>query len=159
MSFFVMGLLGSLFFVAACNDVATREISDYIWLSFLAIAIIFGYALNWHSVLGAFFVYLCFFLLWKFGIFGGGDVKLIFASSIFFTIQNQINYIINISLAGGFLAACYLIGRGRFPILPYHKNLFTRIARIESWRIRRGGPLPYAIAIATGFAITVLKIH
>lgn len=154
-----MGLLGGLFILAVCNDVATREISDYIWMGFLVVAIFFGYIFYWHSLLGAVLIYLFFFLLWKLGTLGGGDVKLITASSVFFTTNNQLHYVFNIFLAGGLLAVCYLIGRSRFPILSCHENSFTRIARIESWRIRRGGPLPYAIAIAAGFAITVLKTH
>jgi hypothetical protein len=33
---------------------------------------------------------------------------------------------------------------------------FTRICRIESWRIRRHAPLPYGIAIAAGGVWTLL---
>lgn len=159
MSFLAIGLLGGLFILAVCNDVATREISDYIWMSFLIVALFFGYLFQWHSLLGVLLIYLFFFLLWKLGMLGGGDVKLITTSSVFFTPQDQLHYIFNISLAGGFLALCYLLARGRFPILFCGDRLFARIARIESWRIRRGRPLPYAIAIAAGFAITVLKTH
>ncbi|MFT8690647.1 prepilin peptidase, partial [Acetobacter orientalis] len=88
MPFIVIGLLGGLFFLAVCNDIATREISDCIWVVFFVVAIFFGYILSWHSVLGAIFIYLFFFLLWKLDLLGGGDVKLIAASSIFFTIQD-----------------------------------------------------------------------
>jgi prepilin peptidase CpaA len=36
-------------------------------------------------------------------------------------------------------------------------SLAARIIRVERWRLRRGGPLPYAVAIASG-AFFVLSL-
>ena len=36
-------------------------------------------------------------------------------------------------------------------------GLLRRVLRVESWRIRRGAPLPYGVAIAAGAAFALIR--
>ena len=159
MSFFFEGSICCLLFYAIYTDIAVRAISNYVSGVFLLLAVTKGTALNFPTLLGGVGIYFALFFLWKMQKMGGGDVKLITSSSLFFSSSHQISYLLNITLAGGALSLFYLCGRNRLKILPSSKVYCGRIARIESWRIKRGWPMPYAIAIAAGFAITVWQIH
>jgi prepilin peptidase CpaA len=91
---------------------------------------------------------------------GGGDVKLLGAAALLVPPATVPHMLALVAFAGGILALIYLVGRavaprpaGRRPhMLP------LRILRAECWRIRRGGPLPYACAIAAGAALTLFQI-
>ena len=62
------------------------------------------------------------------------------------------------ALAGGVLALAFVIGRklAKRPVTPRPRAVLGRILRCEQWRLYRGGPLPYAAAIATGGVIATL---
>jgi len=63
-------------------------------------------------------------------------------------------------LAGGLLAVLYLLAQNLVPAAspsPVPLSLLARVWRAERWRIRRGGPLPYAVAIAAGGVLTLLQ--
>jgi prepilin peptidase CpaA len=64
-----------------------------------------------------------------------------------------------IALAGGLLTVPYLIARHRVPVPRRSQcaGLAARIARAELWRLRRGGPLPYAVAIAAGTGFVLIQ--
>lgn len=159
MSYFIGVISCCLFSYAVYTDLKVREISNYVSGMFLLLAVTQGAALNYSTLLGSVGIYFALFFLWKMQKMGGGDVKLITSSSLFFSLSHQISYLLNITLAGGALSLFYLCGRNRLKILPRSEIYCGRIARIESWRIKRGWPMPYAIAIAAGFAITVWQIH
>jgi prepilin peptidase CpaA len=68
------------------------------------------------------------------------------------------NFILASALAGGVLALIYLGLRAVTPVRPNGvrpQRFLARLIRAERRRVRRGGPLPYASAIALG-AICVL---
>jgi prepilin peptidase CpaA len=92
-------------------------------------------------------------LLWRAGFLGGGDAKLAAAASIFLAPSLVPQAALATALAGGVLALLYLALR---PLLPRRlppagrmQPFLVRLARVESWRARRGS-LPYAVAIAAG---------
>ena len=61
-------------------------------------------------------------------------------------------------MAGGLLSLFYLLAR-RFMPAPASvrpDSFIARALRVEFWRIRRGGPLPYACAIAAGGLFVLL---
>jgi len=62
-------------------------------------------------------------------------------------------------LAGGVLAIGYwLLGRvTASPATERPSGLLRRIIRVERRRLRRGGPLPYALAIAAGVCFTLIE--
>jgi prepilin peptidase CpaA len=83
---------------------------------------------------------------------GGADVKLFGASALLVPPMLVPSMVMCITIAGGVLALIYLAARRRVT-RPGHgrpDRMVARVLRIERWRLRRGGPLPYAVAIATG---------
>ncbi|MFT8540380.1 A24 family peptidase [Acetobacter sp.] len=137
-------------------DIRVREIPDWVSLGLLVLAILNGAAIHWVSLVCGGLIYLLLFFLWSVGVMGGGDVKLIAATSLFFMPYEQLIFLLNIGLAGGVLAVLYLFGRKRLPIIS-KRTTKIRVLRVEVWRIRRGAPLPYAVAIAVGFIMTTLR--
>ncbi|MFT9408373.1 A24 family peptidase [Acetobacter fabarum] len=137
-------------------DVRVREIPDWVSLGLLALAILNGAAVHWISLVFGALIYLLLFFLWSLGVIGGGDVKLIAVTSLFFMPYEQLIFLLNIGLAGGVLAMLYLFGRNRLPIIS-KRTTKNRVLRVEAWRIRRGMSLPYAVAIAIGFIMTTLR--
>lgn len=63
-----------------------------------------------------------------------------------------------IALAGGALALLYLLLERVLPLprAAAPASPWSRALRIERWRIRRRGKLPYASAIVTGVLIVLL---
>jgi prepilin peptidase CpaA len=93
---------------------------------------------------------------------GGGDVKLLGAVSTLVPPHAVFTLLAFIAFAGGALAVVYLLGRAvagkrRIEVSRRPATLPARVLRAEAWRIRRGGPLPYACAIAAGLLITLLR--
>lgn len=64
-----------------------------------------------------------------------------------------------VALAGGVLAAIYLLLRAALPDPDGSRPTarLLRIIRIEQWRIRRRAPLPYAFAICAGVVFMLLS--
>ncbi len=91
-------------------------------------------------------------ICWRRGWMGGGDVKLLAAAAIAVPPSLVLSFITAVALCGGVLALLYLVA-GRMvapPPASRPRSLLARALRVEQWRIRRGGPLPYACAIAAG---------
>jgi prepilin peptidase CpaA len=86
---------------------------------------------------------------------GGGDVKLLIAIAFLLPPADIPPALAAIAIAGGVLALLFLALR---PRLRHHRlrpagrsaSLVRRAWAAELWRIRRGGPLPYAVAISAG---------
>jgi prepilin peptidase CpaA len=89
---------------------------------------------------------------WRRGWMGGGDVKLLAASAIVVPPSLVPSFIPAVALFGGVLALAYLAARYLMPPprTTRPRSLLARVLRVERWRIHRGGPLPYACAIAAG---------
>jgi prepilin peptidase CpaA len=91
-------------------------------------------------------------------LLGGGDVKLMAALSLALTATDCYRFVIATALFGGLLAMAYLLLRRVLPPLrckPGTSRLL-RVAVVEAWRIRRGLPLPYGVAIAAGGIFVLL---
>jgi prepilin peptidase CpaA len=98
-------------------------------------------------------------LLWLRGLLGGGDVKLLAAASLLVPTASVPALLLAVALAGGVLATLHLALRRRLtipaPVRP--AAALRRILRCEAWRIRRGAPLPYGVAIAAGTAFAMTR--
>jgi prepilin peptidase CpaA len=97
-------------------------------------------------------------LCWRRGWMGGGDVKLLGAAALALPPTSVLMFVAAVAIAGGLLALLYLAARPFVPT-PAPKRptgLLARALRVECWRISRRGPLPYACAIAAGFAFVTL---
>jgi prepilin peptidase CpaA len=154
-----IGLLG----LAALHDVAFRTIPAGLSPAIAAA----GVALRWldqqlpAALLIAALVFAAGFLCWKRGWLGGGDVKLLAAATLALPPGLVMSFAVSVSLCGGGLALFYVLASQLVtrPQSARPVGLFARIVRAEQWRLRRRGPLPYALAIAAGFALTISGEH
>ena len=152
--FYLTGLAIVLLGYAALSDVATRRIPN--WVS--ALVALLGAALRLQdgqlalSLAIAVGAFGGLYVLWTRGWIGGGDVKLLAATTLLASPGQVLNLLLAVSFAGGLLSAIYLLLiRMRLPLMQAGSRApLRRVIRAERWRIRRGGPLPYACAISAG---------
>lgn len=78
------------------------------------------------------------------GWMGGGDIKLLAASALWFDLSNGWRLLIAIALAGGVEALLIIVLRR----LPWPDGLRSKLLLLK-----RGGPIPYGIAIALGVVL------
>jgi prepilin peptidase CpaA len=146
---------------AAVTDVRCRRVpnlsSALVALAGLAARAASGDALP--SLLLASAVFAILYLLWRCEFLGGGDVKLLSACVLVVPAGTVAALLAAVALSGGALALAYLILRVAAP-MPHPRPVLSRwslrrLCRVEAWRIRRGGPLPYACAISAGCMFTL----
>lgn len=144
----------ALLVMASLHDLVARTIPNWL-VGALAVLGIVLRALT-GSLLGGVVAGLVVFVLaaicWRRGWMGGGNVKLLAAAAIAVPPSLVLSFITTVALCGGVLALLYLVA-GRMvapPPASRPRSLLARALRVEQWRIRRGGPLPYACAIAAG---------
>lgn len=158
--------VGLLLLVAAgLHDVAVRTLPNWIALALLLTGCLLRFVTSGPSGLGvalaiALAVFVLTYLLWRFGLMGGGDLKLLVAASVFVMPWSVPDLIVGTALAGGVLSIIYLIGGSVVtrPRGPRPSGFLRRAMRCERWRLSRRGPLPYAAAIAAGGWIATLHV-
>jgi prepilin peptidase CpaA len=146
--------------LAALHDVLARTIPNWICAALSAAglgALCLTPAAS-YRLLAAALLFGGAVLLWRAGWLGGGDAKLLGAVGLLLPPDRVPGAMLAISFAGAALALPYLICRGRIarpePVRP--RGLPARVWRAERFRLRRGGPLPYGVAIAAGAAVGLL---
>ncbi|MFN3590776.1 MAG: prepilin peptidase [Thermaurantiacus sp.] len=153
-----------LLVIAAVHDVVSRMVPDYtafgIALAGAAIHLLSG-GILWHLAVAAIVLGVGLLLFWL-RVMGGGDVKLLAAVALLLPPADVPLAIAAIAIAGGVLALAFLALRPQFrgrKVVPAGRaaSLYRRALAAEAWRIRRGGPLPYAVAIAAGTLFTMLS--
>ncbi|MBP0463198.1 prepilin peptidase [Roseomonas sp. PWR1] len=147
---------------AAFRDVAVRRIPN----ALVAAIALLGVARHAASGLGPLFlsciaaslVLFAAFMLWRRGVLGGGDVKLLAATALLVPPIAVPHLLLATAIAGGLLAACHLLLR-RHAGLPVAmpSGAIGRVLRCEAWRIGRGAPLPYGVAIAAGTFFVLIR--
>ncbi len=148
---------------AAWTDLATRTIPDWASVALLAAGLAQRLALGLEaaaiSALAAIAVLALLVAAHARGLLGGGDVKLAAAAAAGFPPFGALRFLTAVALAGGVLALLHLALRplARAWTPGKRTGLPARIAAAELWRIRRGGSLPYGVAIACGGAWMILK--
>lgn len=152
----VVGLLG----LTCWHDLATRTLPDGIAIAVAAAGIIWQAGsgdLVW-SLMAASLVFLGAAFVWYLGALGGGDVKLLAACALLPDASAVPLLLVAMALAGGVLALVYLMGRRVAPAIPpRQRRLPARVWRAETWRLRRGGPLPYALPICFGTLFAMME--
>jgi prepilin peptidase CpaA len=144
-----------LLLAAAAHDLATRTLPNSLAMGLAALSFSTsaecGKALS--GLEAGMIVFSLATVLWRCGLMGGGDVKLLGAVALGIMPAEVPGLITAVALGGGVVSLCYIVAK---LVVPYPEmgdrptRLFSRLLRIERWRIHRGCPLPYACAIAAG---------
>ncbi len=149
-------------FWAAAMDIKERIIPDEIVILTALSGLILCFAMRPGEtglrLAAAAAVFLGFALLCRYGMVGGGDVKLLAAVSLLVPPHDLGKLLIEIALAGGLLSCVYLAASfmlGSVPLrsaaLESHGGApLSRWLRLESARIASRKQVPYAIAIFAG---------
>ncbi|MBW6396804.1 prepilin peptidase [Roseomonas sp. HJA6] len=154
---FAAGLL----IYAAARDVATRLIPDAVPIALLVLGVLSRLMVGWTeagtSLLAGLLLFVILLPLAMRGWLGGGDVKLIGAMAVGLAPYETWVFIMATVFAGGVLGIAYIAGRYVVPEtrVAGNTNLLRRVLAVEAWRMRRRGPLPYAVAIAVGGLIVL----
>ncbi len=157
-----LAVLAALALIAAAlHDVAARTIPNAIPVFVGILGLLLRAAegeLAW-GLLACLLVFALGVLAWRYRLMGGGDVKLLAACALLPPPGAVADMLVAIALSGGVLSLVYLAFRGRrpFAIPPRATSLFRRVLRAEVWRLRRGGPLPYGVAICGGVLLTLAR--
>ncbi|NKE46208.1 prepilin peptidase [Roseomonas frigidaquae] len=147
---------------ACWRDLSARMIPDAVSLLLAGIGILSRLSLGWDAALvslaSAAVLFLVLLGCAMRGWLGGGDVKLAGAVALGFAPAATWDFVFATTLAGGLLGVLYLAGPSFAPRLAPSSGtaLLPRLAAIESWRLRRRGPLPYGFAIAAGALAALL---
>jgi prepilin peptidase CpaA len=144
----------ALLLLAGMHDIVARTVPN--WLAAVLALLGIGLRAVGGTLVGGLCAGLIIFVLaaicWRRGWMGGGDVKLLAASAIVVPPPLVLTFITAVAFFGGGLAVIYLIAHRLVPPprTARPRSLLARVLRVERWRIHRGGPLPYACAIAAG---------
>jgi prepilin peptidase CpaA len=144
------GLLLLLLLIAAIQDGWRLRISD--WISGLVALGAFAALVLDGPISGLWQNLLLFAAVLAVGTFmfgrgwmGGGDIKLLAASALWFNLADGWRLLVAIALAGGVEALIIILLRRLLP--------WSDAARSRALLLRRRGPIPYGIAIALGVAL------
>jgi prepilin peptidase CpaA len=174
---FLTGAVLAILCLAAAHDVLARTVPNWMPMTLAALGIIQS-AIDERlivSLLVGAMVFILTGLCWKRGWLGGGDVKLLGAAAIAVPPLAVPPFVVAVALAGGVLGLVYLACGRLIPALVPRRpvghppldhppldhpalaqsitrpaGLLSRAWRLERRRLGRGGPLPYAVAIAAG---------
>lgn len=94
-----------------------------------------------HLGTGVLVLVICF-ALFAFGVFGGGDAKLLAASSLWIGFDHLLDYALGISFAGAGLAIVFIAARSYFP--EGSVNAPRWVLRLQA----RESGMPYGLAIS-----------
>jgi len=143
-------LLGSV----AVQDIVARTVSDRTTAALAVAGLTMRFFDGTIVITGviAIAVFLAALACWYRGWLGGGDVKLLGATMLLVPPPHQATVLVLMSLVGGAISAVYLVTRQwlRRPSGTRPSSFAGRVWRVEQWRLCRGGPIPYAVAIAAG---------
>lgn len=146
---------------AALHDIAARSVPN--WMpAVLALVGLVAQLLHGRPFAGlvaALVVFVLAQFCWRRGWLGGGDVKLLGATTLLVKPGEVVDFILAVTVIGAGLAIAYIAASRVIaaPAACRPAGLIARTIRVERWRVRRGGPLPYACAVAAGFAFTSVR--
>ncbi|MSP02528.1 MAG: hypothetical protein EXR07_15980 [Acetobacteraceae bacterium] len=150
---------GAILLLAAGHDVVSRTVPNWMSLVIAGFGVAAGLADDRLLISGGIglAVFVAAAICWRRGWMGGADVKLLGAIVIVLPPAMVSSFVVAMSLAGAAHALTYMLARRVVapPHRPRPNSLLSRGLRAEQWRISRGGPLPYACAIAFGFLFVI----
>ena len=138
----------------AVQDIVARTVSDHTAVALSVTGLTMRFFDGTVAITGviAIAVFLVALACWCRGWLGGGDVKLLGATMLLVPPPHQVTVLVLMSLVGGAISVVYLVTRQwlRHPPGTRPSSFAGRVWRVEQWRLCRGGPIPYAVAIAAG---------
>ncbi len=146
----------ALLALAALHDLAVRTVPNALTGALGVCALVLA-ALQ-HRLLASLAIASLLLLvalgLWLRGYLGGADAKLLAVCALLVAPGGFVPMLLATALSGGVLCVPYLSGRLLLaaPAPRRPDRILARLLRCERWRLRRRGPLPYAVAIAIGTA-------
>lgn len=159
-AFLAMASAG-LLAAAALHDIGFRTLPDTVALALLGCGVVAHLTTGDlpAALLAAVAIFLVTLLPWRWGAFGGGDVKLLAATALAVPFGALPQLLLTTAIAGGLLAMAVLVVRPFVPAThgPRPHFLLARVMRVEGWRIRRAASVPYGVAIAAGGAAALLS--
>jgi prepilin peptidase CpaA len=152
----------ALLLLLAWRDILTRTLPDWAACAIAAIGLGLRAPMGWSPLLLSLAVAAVLFILLLAlamrGWLGGGDVKLVAALALGLAPGATLDFVLATILAGGVLGLGYMAGPHVLPDAApaLGGRGLRRVLAVEARRLRRGGPLPYAVAIAAGGIFTHL---
>ncbi len=153
--FLILVLFPGLLVAAACWDVASFTIPNFIQIGLIAIFALLAFALHMTPaafgghLLAGFIGLVAGFTLFALGYVGGGDAKLFACTTLALGLNDLMNFAVIASVFGGVLTLSLLVMRK----VPMPRSFAT-----QGWIMRlhddREG-IPYGVALAMG-ALVVL---
>ncbi len=148
-------LLPILLIIAAASDVLSLRIPN--WLNILTAALFFPMAWATGMPLHEFGIHLAVglglfmagFMFFQFGLFGGGDAKLMAAAGLWFGSAQALPFLFMTALAGGLLAVFV----GLWSVVAMHWDIHASDLKMASFgkRLFSLKPnVPYGLAFAVG---------
>lgn len=153
----ISALYSGLFLLAAGHDVFTRRIPN--WLCLSGCILILGAALIFDldpraivsRILGGVGMVIIWFFIWRLGLIGGGDHKLLILSGLAVGAGQILNVSILTAFSGGLLAVIMIVVK----ILSVY-----RVSGCLVWPAKMVIPYGLAIAFATIFILIIeLALH
>ena len=145
---------------AAARDVLVRSVPNHVSVAIasigLSIDLMRGDATS--GLMIATLVFAATVLLWRLGMMGGADAKLIPAVTTLLPPGGVPELLVCVAFSGGLLSVLYLALR-HLPILVKRRSSFMvlRRLRIEQRRARQADALPYVVAICAGTLIALAR--
>lgn len=145
---------------AAVDDLTERAIPNRVVAATVIGAVVFRLYFGggpglWLSLVSAAIVFVALALFASQQVIGGGDAKLTAAATLLVPPDRVGPLLVEIALAGGLLASLYwsvaLVLKKEAPP-PRGRRAGASLLQKEAERIRRGEPMPYAVATLTGVA-------
>lgn len=152
-TFVILYALPALMIVAAASDLARYKIPNWISLALVGAFLVAAplTSLGWSAlglhVAAGFAALVVGFILFQFGLVGGGDAKLFAAGALWFGFAGLPVYAMAMGLAGGLLCAVILAYR----MLPVP---IASVGWLRALHDKRNG-VPYGVAIATGAVLAL----
>jgi prepilin peptidase CpaA len=156
---------GGVLLLAAGHDIVSRTVPNWMPVAIACFGIAASFAADRLPIsLGlGLTVFITAAICWRCGWLGGADVKLLGAIGIVLPPGMVAMFAIAMSISGAVHAVAYMLARRvvtpppSIADRPRARPLLPRALRAERWRISRGGPLPYACAIAFGFLFVIFN--
>ena len=154
LSFLILVVFAATMLTAALKDASTMTIPN--WVSVVVLVAFFltmpfvwqGFPHFGEHLLVGTFMFLLGFGMFAMGWLGGGDAKLMAATSFWWTWPDLLMYGVYTTIAGGALALFILVGRKFVPVRVMTMPWMHRMFKDEK-------KMPYGLALAFGALVTL----